>query len=188
MNIKKRDGTVVPFRKEKIHDAVFKALEATGLPSDSTADKVTGDVVNMIGKVDSISVEEVQDLVETALMKRGLNTAAKAYILYRDAHARARKSIHVRKRSGSKQSVTDKSMLISEQQDEQVSDWNRKTLEQRLVSEGVDTALAQQVGKEVEERIINAGFQEVSNGLVREMANTALKSRGCKLQIGRAHV
>ena len=183
MNIKKRDGTVVPFRKEKIHDAVFKALEATGLPSDSTADKVTGDVVNMIGKVDSISVEEVQDLVETALMKRGLNTAAKAYILYRDAHARARKSIHVRKRSGSKQSVTDKSMLISEQQDEQVSDWNRKTLEQRLVSEGVDTALAQQVGKEVEERIINAGFQEVSNGLVREMANTALKSRGCKLQL-----
>lgn len=184
MNIKKRDGTIVPFVSTKIHNAIYKALEAIGLPSDSTADKVTGDVVSMIGQADSISVEEVQDLVETALMKRGLNAAAKAYILYRDAHARARQALHVRKRSGSRQSVTDRSMRISEADDEQVAAWDRKALEKRLM-DTCDTgqALAQEIGKRVETCIIDAGLADVSDTLVREMANNVIRSMGYKFQL-----
>lgn len=183
MNIKKRDGAIVPFNKGKIHNAIYKALEAIGLPSESTADKVTGDVVFMIGDVDSISVEEVQDLVETALMKRGLTAAARAYILYRDAHARARQALHVRKRTGSRQSVTDRSMLISENADEQVAAWDRRALEKRVVALGVPEDSALEIGKRVENCIISAGLTDVSNSLVRELTNNALRTLGFDAQL-----
>jgi uridine kinase len=89
--IVKRDGRVVPFKREKITFAVLQAAIAVGGRDRIKAEKVTDDVIRMLeerARPDSYpTVEEVQDLVEKALIERGHAKTAKAYIVYRYEHA-----------------------------------------------------------------------------------------------------
>jgi ribonucleoside-diphosphate reductase alpha chain len=93
--IRKRDGSIVPFQKEKIEAAVRKALEAVGEGDPALAGGLADRVVE---KLDATlagrlpSVEEVQDLVEETLIEKGLPRTAKAYILYRQQRAEIRKA------------------------------------------------------------------------------------------------
>ena len=89
--ILKRDGRIVPFNREKITFAVLQAAVAVGGRDRVKAERVSEDVVKMLEqrqRGDSIpTVEEVQDLVEKALIERGHAKTAKAYIVYRYEHA-----------------------------------------------------------------------------------------------------
>ena len=89
--ILKRDGRIVSFNREKITFAVLQAAVSVGGRDRVKAEKVTDDVVRMLEsrqQGDSIpTVEEVQDLVEKALIERGHAKTAKAYIVYRYEHA-----------------------------------------------------------------------------------------------------
>ncbi len=89
--IVKRDGTVVPFDKEKITFAVLRAAIACGGRDRGEALRVADDVLALLlGREDRDTyptVEEVQDLVEKVLIERGHARTAKAYILYRYEHA-----------------------------------------------------------------------------------------------------
>ena len=83
----KRDGKVVDFDLSKISDAITRAFEAQETqfhPSviDLLALKVTADFVPKI-KEGVISVEDIQDSVESVLVQAGYADVAKAYILYR---------------------------------------------------------------------------------------------------------
>ncbi|MEW6035304.1 MAG: adenosylcobalamin-dependent ribonucleoside-diphosphate reductase [Candidatus Micrarchaeota archaeon] len=85
--IRKRDGSVVDFDKEKIVNAVFKAAQSVGGSDRAESGRVADRVVQYINekfKEDYVpTVEEVQDLVEKALIETGHATTAKSYILYR---------------------------------------------------------------------------------------------------------
>jgi len=89
----KRDGRVEEFKREKIVNAVLKALTATQQGDGKTAEKIADKVISMLrmsaGKKVP-TVEEVQDLVEKALIEEGLAETAKAYILYRKKRAEIR--------------------------------------------------------------------------------------------------
>jgi uridine kinase len=89
--IVKRDGRVVPFNRDKITFAVLSAAVAVGGRDRAAAERVTDEVIRLLERraaPDSIpTVEEVQDLVEKALIERGHARTAKAYILYRYEHA-----------------------------------------------------------------------------------------------------
>jgi uridine kinase len=89
--IVKRDGRIVPFHRDKITFAVLSAAVAVGGRDRAMAERVTDDVIRLLEQragPDSIpTVEEVQDLVEKALIERGHARTAKAYILYRYEHA-----------------------------------------------------------------------------------------------------
>lgn len=81
----KRDGSLVPFNREKISFAVFSAAVAVGGRDRALAEAVAGDAVRRL-EADhgaEASVEEIQDAVEKALIERGHARTAKAYILYR---------------------------------------------------------------------------------------------------------
>ena len=86
----KRDGRAVPFDREKITSAVYRAAVACGGRDKEEAQRVTEDVLAMLSaRRDPGSyptVEEVQDLVEKALIERGHARTAKAYIVYRYEH------------------------------------------------------------------------------------------------------
>ncbi len=92
--IRKRDGRVVSFDREKITDAIFKAAKAVGGSDRSIAENLTGQVIkNLQNKVQNgviPTVEEVQDEVEVVLIENGHARTAKAYILYRDRRTRIR--------------------------------------------------------------------------------------------------
>ncbi|MFH0884189.1 MAG: adenosylcobalamin-dependent ribonucleoside-diphosphate reductase [Candidatus Micrarchaeota archaeon] len=85
--IRKRDGSVVDFSKEKITNAIFKAAQSVGGTDREESGRVADKVVEYINakfKEDYVpTVEEVQDLVEKALIETGHATTAKSYILYR---------------------------------------------------------------------------------------------------------
>ena len=118
--IKKRNGEIVDFYPDKIILAVKKAFLATLRDEHETdAKEITRTVVDAIdarfGEKNALvpSVEEIQDLVENALMQRGYFTVAKSYIIYRYEHAKERqarreeivkkiesKELTVRKRDG----------------------------------------------------------------------------------------
>ena len=85
--IVKRDGRAVPFRREKISSAVYRAAVACGGRDLEEAERVTDDVLAMLARRSGTgswpTVEEIQDLVEKALIERGHARTAKAYIVYR---------------------------------------------------------------------------------------------------------
>ncbi|MBN2350927.1 MAG: hypothetical protein JXD23_00040 [Spirochaetales bacterium] len=93
--IVKRDGRLVPFDREKIVFAIYRAAVAMGGRDRETAERVAADVVAMLEKRGSAAtdptVEEVQDIVEKCLIERGHARTAKAYIVYRYEHALKRK-------------------------------------------------------------------------------------------------
>jgi anaerobic ribonucleoside-triphosphate reductase len=92
--LKKRDDRIVDFDLSKVEAAIYKAMEAVGDPNKKKAKKIAIDVEKELNRKfheRSIpAVEEVQDLVEVALIKNKQIQTAKAYILYRDQHAQIR--------------------------------------------------------------------------------------------------
>jgi ribonucleoside-triphosphate reductase len=86
MNVIKRDGTAVPFDKEKIVNAINKAfIEVDGtLYEDDTA-KDIADEINYSVKTSKtdVTVETIQDWVENYLMDSTRKDVARAYIRYR---------------------------------------------------------------------------------------------------------
>ena len=87
----KRDGRAVPFAREKITSAIYRAAVACGGRDQEEAERVTDDVLSLLATRQSRdswpTVEEIQDLVEKALIERGHARTAKAYIVYRYEHA-----------------------------------------------------------------------------------------------------
>ena len=90
----KRDGTIADFQLSKISAAIIKAFEATGKEYhpeiiDLLALRVTAHYQDKIqdGK---ISVEQIQDSVESVLSEAGYADVAKAYILYRKQREKIR--------------------------------------------------------------------------------------------------
>ena len=90
----KRDGKITDFNISKISVAITKAFEATNKEYnpdiiDLLALKVTADYQEKIhdGRV---TVEDIQDSVESVLSKAGYADVAKAYILYRKQREKVR--------------------------------------------------------------------------------------------------
>ncbi len=89
--IVKRDGRVVPFDITLIEYAIAKCFASFGRTPVTPVDELARRVVNIIvAKRSSITVENVQDIVEMVLQAAGEFEAAKRYILYRADHARKR--------------------------------------------------------------------------------------------------
>ncbi len=96
MKLIKRNGAEVVFDKSKIAAAVTKANEAveeTERITEHDIKAITDSVEKLCEKLRrSVSVEEVQDMVEREIMKKKAFTLAKAYITYRYKRALVRKS------------------------------------------------------------------------------------------------
>ncbi|MGI0082249.1 MAG: adenosylcobalamin-dependent ribonucleoside-diphosphate reductase [Nitrosopumilaceae archaeon] len=95
LEVKKRDGRVLNFQKDKISNAIYKALVACGRPDHSLAGKLADRVIEKLvnqgfSASDPPSVEDVQDMVESTLIDEGLGEIAKAYILYRHERRKIR--------------------------------------------------------------------------------------------------
>jgi ribonucleoside-triphosphate reductase len=91
--IRQRHGQVTPFDAAKITAAIAKAGNATGEFGDDVAQRLTVRVLSLAQATldgETPGVEQIQDLVEEVLLTTPFKRTAKAYILYRDQHARIR--------------------------------------------------------------------------------------------------
>lgn len=78
LNVEKRDGTLVEFNEDKIINAISKA----GFVTNYTKEKIAKKIKKLASK-ETISVENIQNLVEEALMKEKYPDVAREYIRYR---------------------------------------------------------------------------------------------------------
>ena len=95
--IKKRDGRLLKFNAEKITSAIAKAGAASGEFDHAVAKTLTIRVLNLAEKIFDnriTTVEEIQDIVEEVLLSSSYRKTAKAYIIYREQHARLREIIN----------------------------------------------------------------------------------------------
>lgn len=91
MLVSKRNGNLVNFDKNKIIIAIQKAMLEVNINTDKAYD-ITKIVCDKIKDRSEISIEEIQDVIESTLMENNYPTVAKTYILYRDERKRARES------------------------------------------------------------------------------------------------
>lgn len=92
MQVIKRDGTLEEFNSDKIYTAILNALKAT------TKHEIPKRTLTEIRKFshtfgyskEDLSVEFIQDSIEKWLMTKGWFNTARAYILYREEHKKAR--------------------------------------------------------------------------------------------------
>ena len=98
--VRKRDGTIVPFDQSKISRAVYRAMEVSKDKVDLENDplRIAEGVVGDLRKIAQASpqkdyvpgIEEIQDLVQRNLIRTGFEDTTVGYIRYRDDRTRIR--------------------------------------------------------------------------------------------------
>ena len=93
--IRKRNGKVTNFDKNKISNAIHKALMATNQDDRGLAEELTNGVLDKLitqgfSNSHPPSVEDIQDMVESTLIEQGHSEIAKSYILYRHERRKIR--------------------------------------------------------------------------------------------------
>jgi uridine kinase len=90
----KRSGSIVPFRQERISNAIYRAAVAVGGRDRQRAEWLSDRVIEYLEQTlpedHTPHIEEIQDAVEKVLIENGHAKVAKAYILYRDEQAKRR--------------------------------------------------------------------------------------------------
>lgn len=93
MQVLKRDGRTTEFNKQKIVDAIVSAMQHTIKGVDETiAYKIADEIEKQVEGKETISVYDIQDIVEKKLMNSSRKEVAQRYIIYRYNRDVARKS------------------------------------------------------------------------------------------------
>lgn len=87
MVVAKRNGLLVPYKRDKIINAIKKA----GYVKDETINKILSHIEAIL-ETKTLSVEEIQDKVEEGLMKSSYKDVAREYIRYRKTRELIRES------------------------------------------------------------------------------------------------
>ena len=88
--IRKRDGSIVSFRPDKITNVIWNAVKAVGGTNKTRTEEISNAIVKKLeekhGDFGIPDVEEVQDTIEKFLIEERHAKVAKAFILYRKSH------------------------------------------------------------------------------------------------------
>ncbi|MBU0650545.1 anaerobic ribonucleoside-triphosphate reductase [bacterium] len=181
-HVRKRDGRIVPFNKDKIAKAVFKAASAVG-GEDEELSRELADVVmlylkdNFGDKVPQI--EEIQDVVEKVLIETGHARTAKAYILHRDKRTGLREALKIRKEVKDGTNSTDLSLLVAPITKDEIFSWDKNRITESLIKEvGLPLEIAETIAQAVEKKVLNSGIKHLSTSLIRELVDNELFETG----------
>ncbi len=195
---RKRNGMVVPFRREKIARAIARAADAVsrheGIEFDrGLSERITDQVIEQLGNPlceyyvypdddgrRLPAIEDVQDLVEIVLAEDGQSAIVATYKRYRKQREMARRSIKVRDRNGGSVDITDQSLLLVESTTDNVTlPWDRtRIINQLLEKTDLSGEVVSNVAKVVENQVIASQMKTVNTTLIRELVNNELAERG----------
>ncbi len=88
--ITKRDGSHDRFSLDKIMNAIIKAFQSVGEDVDL---KAVSKILSHLSISEGITVEDIQNQVEEALMREGYYKVAKSFMLYRQRHNEDRETL-----------------------------------------------------------------------------------------------
>ena len=182
--IRKRDGRVMPFDKSKIAAAIFKAAQAVGGEDRFIAEELAAAVMDYLDRHyegSTPGIEDIQDMVEKVLIETGHAKTAKAYILYRERRALARRATKVRKaqEDPSARNTTDFTLLVDTGAKDALVTWDKGRIVEALEKEAhLDAATARKVAGAVEEKVLASSLSRISTSLIRELVDNELFDRG----------
>ena len=158
----RRSGQVVPWNDSKIEVAVRKAFLSLQLDSEPAVDlarQVTRKALST-GQA-FINIEDVQDLVQEELMRRGHFKVAESYILYR-----ARRRIE-RETGATGDEVKQDSMIVVKKKDGSTFFWDGIDLKKRISfgTIGLDLCMTTE---QIEECLRRSVFSEISEDDLRK--------------------
>ncbi|HUR26670.1 MAG TPA: ATP cone domain-containing protein [Planctomycetota bacterium] len=192
--VRKRDGREVPFDETKIRDAVQRAMVAVGEGDVGFAGEVAGVVRLSLenrrggsgtpssGDEQIPGIEEIQDLVEHALIELGRASVAKAYILYRDRRAKVREVLEVHR------SPTPgvRAPRVRPSEEGASAPWSKGRIVAALMNEAeLARGTAEEIAARVEDRVFALGIKRISTALVRELVDNELVSLGLESALRR---
>ncbi len=204
---RKRDGMVVPFRRDKIVVAISRAadevrrrdhVEVGETMPEQMADLVVQQLSDPHSEYHVSAdehgrriphIEDMQDLIEIVLAEQGYAPIVAAYKRFRKHRQLARERIRVRnqhKHDGNKPvDLTDASMLLVESVARgSTLPWDRKELIDTLVRHtDLNEEIALNIAKTVENQVIASGMGSVDSTLIRELLNNELALRGYRHQL-----
>jgi len=201
---RKRSGLVVPFRRDKIENAIRSACEAVARDSDYTppADlpvTITDGVIEQMNHRQSEyyvypddenrrvpKIEDVQDLVEVLLAEASETLVVATYKRYRRKREVARSRIRVRgDELEGEVDVTDASLLLVESTTDNITrPWDHRRIVNAIIENtDLSAEVAIAVAKNVENRIIDGHLKTINTTLIRELVNNELAERGYQDQL-----
>ena len=172
----KRNGEKQKFDFQRIYNAIDKAFKSEDINNVDLVSSVSHYVLDMINivntenKLSSISVEQIQDFVEQALMSQGFHKIARNYILYREKHAIARQEKTI-------QQVQEKKLTIKLSDSETIV-YEPDSIEQHLkrLSFGLYkiniSSMIESITKQVYDGIPQVELDQLILGAVRERIET----------------
>ena len=84
MNVKKRNGDIVPFNKEKISTAILKAMKyGSGIEKEKIANDIASEIEAELESVAEVAISDIETLVYNKLISKKQRLTAKAYEDYR---------------------------------------------------------------------------------------------------------
>ena len=107
LGVIKRNGALVGYTDDKIRIAITKAFLAVEGGQAAASSRIRATVDELAATITAtfhrrmpsggtLHIEDIQDQVELALMRSGEQKVARAYVLYREEHARQRQARHGR--------------------------------------------------------------------------------------------
>lgn len=90
MKVKKRNGEIVDFKRNKVFGAITRASESMNIKDKNLIRSITDKVITKLGDREEVNVEYIQDIVEETLMEEKQFLIARAYILWRQSRNASR--------------------------------------------------------------------------------------------------
>lgn len=169
----KRNGKVVNYDDTKIKVAITKAFIADEGGTASTSDRIHQQIEELTRQITqvfkrrlpsggAVHIEDIQDQVELALMRSGHYKVARAYVLYREEHRKAREN-------ELKQQASDNKILLITMPDGELKplDTERMNTIVHEACRNLDHVQAEPVIKDAMRNLYNqAKFEDVHKALI----------------------
>ena len=149
MKVIKRDGRNVEFDKNKIKEAIEKAYKEVHPDEDNEVIVLAiADVIELIlqyQKVNEVNIEQIQDMVETNILKLGAFVLGKSYMIYRYKHQVQRSENSFLDKIGtiiggtnkeiSSENANKNALLVSTQRDYMAGECSKEYVRERVFSD-----------------------------------------------------
>lgn len=177
----KRDGTEVPFKIEKISNAIEKAFIADGGKLEHNSQELADAVVLFLEKNQVVKppIEEIQDMVEVVLANLGYARVAQKYKAFREERRLARGRLFVEGVNPEDYEEIHSPIMVENIKKQISSKWDLQIIQQKLIEDfQLPTEIARTIASAVEKKIISLEFNKVSSELIREFTNNILPDYG----------
>ncbi|MFC1546531.1 anaerobic ribonucleoside-triphosphate reductase [bacterium] len=178
-SVKKKDGRVVAYTRNKIAEGIKQTTRITGEINNQGIKKVVDHIeIKLKEKFfpgETLTSDIIAEATASVLEKENYILTAKAYVNYLEMKKKAAKKIKVAKEKEVYTDSTDLALMVVNENESVLTEWNRDKIAKALSKEArLPNKVAQEVAKRVEKKIFDSHLIQVSTGLIREMVDNEL--------------